>query len=107
MPLSEVANPLPDDPVVTRECRGRFRELAEQLRARPDNVLSFVGNRVVAQVRMPFAEASDDQAVIRRPDVESWQHLPAPSLERRLQIARALGNLGGIGSKLGVASRSL
>jgi len=33
--------------------------------------------------------------------------LPAPALERRLQIARAFGNLGGIGSKLGIACRSL
>ena len=47
---------------------------------------------------MPLAEPADDQTTIRRPDVESWQHLSPPTLERRLQIARALGDIHRIGT---------
>jgi hypothetical protein len=47
---------------------------------------------------MPLAESADDQAVIRGADVELRQHLPAPSLESRLEVMCAVRDLCRVGS---------
>ncbi len=64
-----------------------------------DDVLAFIGNVVVLEIRMPLAEPTNDQAVIGGPDVKPRQHLPATTLECRLQVPRTLDDLDGVATQ--------
>ena len=92
MAFQQVADALSDDPVVSGQGIRCLLQIAQQLGARAYDVLSLVRNDVIGEVGMPLAKPANDQAVIRCPDVEPWQHLPPPPLEYRLQVARVFGN---------------
>jgi hypothetical protein len=98
VPLREISDPLPHDPVVARNLGRRFLEIAEQFRSSARDVLPFIRNYVVAEVGMPLAESTHDQAVIRGADVELRQHLPPPTLEPGLEVMRAVRDLRRVGS---------
>src|SRR6266576_3418245 len=62
--LCEIADALPDNPVIPRKSGRSFRERAEKLGAREPDLLSFFGNYVLLKVGMPFAETADNQAAV-------------------------------------------
>lgn len=56
---------------------------------------------------MPLAESPDDEAAIGLTQIKSGQHVPAPTLEPGLKIARPAGDLAGVGERLAVPERRL
>ena len=107
MSLDQVANPLPHDPVVAGNRVASLLEIMQELGARATDVVPLIRNDVVLEVWMPLAKSPDDEAAIRRPHVESRQHLPAPSLEPRLKVVRAVGDLARIDERLSALEQRL
>lgn len=56
---------------------------------------------------MPLAESPYDEAAIRLTQIKSGEHVPAPTLESGLKIARPPGDLAGVGQRLPVSERCL
>ena len=105
MPFDQIANPLPDDPVVSWNRLARLLEVTQQLGARATDIVSFLRNLAVLKPRLPLAESSNDETPIRRSDVESRKHLPAASLEPGLEIVRSMGDVARIDERLPVLNR--
>ena len=93
MCLDEIADALPDYPIVAGESFRGLLEIAQELSARASDVLPLVGNHVVPQIRMPLAESANYQAAVGCSDIKPWQHLPPTVLEHRLYIARMPGDV--------------
>jgi hypothetical protein len=106
--LDQIADSLPDDPVVTGNRVPSFLEVTQKLGAGAADVVPLIGYDIVLRVVwVPFAEPSNDEAAIGLPRVESGQHMPAPTLEAGLEIARTVGDLARIDDGLSVLERCL